>query len=377
MKNLSILIVGGGISGQCLAIGLKERGHQVDMVELQKKYDVYGVGIIQQANALRALDFFGIADETMKRGYPYGLVKLCLPFGKEIGEAGTPPIGRFPSHNGISRRILHEILNEKAVAVGTNILMDTTIQELNQMENGVDVLLTNGTKKHYDLVIGADGVNSKVRKMTFGDFKPEYVGLSVWRYSFPRPKALETGMIFFGQKSKVGLIPMTEETMYMFVVSTEGEDPSLKEEQLVPMLQNYLREYPIELIQSLIPQITDAKLVNYRPLETLKIPGNWHKGDIIILGDAAHATIPQLGSGAALAIEDAVVLTEEIENSSTVQEAFKRFMERRLGRCNMVVEASETLGKWELMQFKGEELPADANPGKLMGMTAGALTAPI
>jgi 2-polyprenyl-6-methoxyphenol hydroxylase-like FAD-dependent oxidoreductase len=103
----------------------------------------------------------------------------------------------------------------------------------------------------------------------------------------------------------------------------------------------------------------------------------WYKNRVIVIGDAAHATIPQLGSGAALAIEDAVVLTEELQKSNSVNDAFANFMNRRLQRCQMVVEASETLGQWEVLEYSGQSLPEGANMGMLMGKTTMALTAEI
>ncbi|MGR3811796.1 FAD-dependent monooxygenase [Jiulongibacter sp. NS-SX5] len=372
-----ILIVGGGIGGQTAAIGLAQKGFDVEIVELQQAFDVYGVGIIQQANALRALDAIGVADETLKRGYPYDKIKLHIVNGTQIGEAGTPPIGRFPSHNGISRRVLHEVLFEKCEELGIAFRMGQTVESLENKTDGVDVKFSDGSKGSYDLLIAADGINSRMRSLEFGEYTPEYVGLSVWRYAFKRPTELETGMMFFGKKSKVGLIPMSDDSIYMFLVSAEGEDPRIDQAQLVPKLKEYMSEYPVKMIQDLIEDVTDAGLVNYRTLDTLNLPAPWFKNRVVVLGDAAHATIPQLGSGAALAIEDAVVLTEELSKEQSMETALGNYMERRYERCKMVVEASETLGKWELMEFTGQPLPEEANPGKLMGITCGKLVAPI
>ncbi len=256
--------------------------------------------------------------------------------------------------------------------------MNTTIEALEENEDGITVTFNDGRKEKYDIVIGADGVRSKVREMLFGEIPLQYVGLSVWRYPFKRPKDLDTGYMYFGKKSKVGLIPMTEDTIYMFVVTAEGDDnPFIAEETFLPKLREYLSEYPIPMVQECIGQLTDPKLVNYRPMEVVKLSAPWYKGRVMIIGDAAHATIPQLGSGAALAIEDAVVLVEELQKENNVEKAYQNFMNRRLERCLMVVEASETLGKWEYMQFHGQPLPEGANPGMLMGKTCGALTAPI
>ena len=372
-----ILIVGGGIGGQSVAIALKKAGFEPEIIELHQEFNVYGVGIIQQANALRALDAIGVADEAIRRGSPYGKVKLCIPTGQQIGEAGTPPIGRFPSHNGISRKILHDILFEEAQKVGVKYRMGLTVESIINQETGVEVTFTDGSSGSYDILVAADGINSKVRKMVFGEYKPNYVGLSVWRYAFPRPKDLDTGYIYFGKKSKIGIIPMTADKCYIFVNSAEGENPIIPESELVEKLKFYMRAFPVPIVQELVEQVTDAKLVNYRTLETLKLPEPWYKNRVIVIGDAAHATIPQLGSGAALAIEDAVVLTEELQKSTTVEEAFDNFMNRRLQRCQMVVEASETLGQWEVLEYSGQSLPEGANMGMLMGKTTMALTAEI
>ncbi|CAH0994819.1 FAD-dependent urate hydroxylase [Emticicia aquatica] len=377
-KVNKVLVVGAGIGGITAAIALKKTGIDVDIIEIHKEFNIYGVGIIQQANALRALDAIGVADEAMRRGSPYGKVKMCTPTGHQIGEAGTPPMGHFPSHNGISRKILHEVLYDEAIKVGIQFRMGITVETIDNQPDKVSVTFTDGSAGDYDILITADGVNSKVRGMIFGDYKAKYVGLSVWRYPFNRPADLDTGYMFFGKKSKVGLIPMTSETMYMFVVTAEGEDnPLIPESELVPKLRSYLEPFPVKIVQDLIEQITEPKLVNYRPLETLRLPSPWYKGRVVVIGDAAHATIPQLGSGAALAIEDAVVLSELLQKDAPIESIFEEYMTRRFNRCMMVVDASETLGAWELLEYQGKPLPEGANVGMLMGKTMMALTAPI
>jgi 2-polyprenyl-6-methoxyphenol hydroxylase-like FAD-dependent oxidoreductase len=372
-----ILIVGAGIGGQSVAIGLKKAGFEVHVVEIHSEFNVYGVGIIQQANALRALDAIGVADAAMRRGSPYGKVKLCLPHGVQIGEAGTPPIGRFPSHNGISRKILHDVLFEEAQKVGLKYRMGVSVETIDNQPNIANVTFTDGTSESYDIVIAADGVYSKVRKLIFGEFKTTYVGLSVWRYAFKRPANLDTGYIFFNKKHKIGVIPMTADSCYLFLNSAEGDNPHIPEDQLVDKLKAYMSSYPIPLVQDLIPQVTDAKLVNYRILETLNMPAPWYKNRVVVMGDAAHTTIPQLGSGAALAIEDAVVLIEELQKDGEVNEIFERYMTRRYERCKMVVDVSETLGSWELLEYNDLPLPEGANMGMLMGKTGMALAEEI
>ena len=373
-----VLIVGGGIGGLSLGIGLRKKGIEAEIVEIQQDYKIYGSGIIQQANALRALDALGVAEEAMQKGSPYGQVIMCTATGFEFAKAGPPPLGKFPSHNGISRRTLHEILYGEAIRLGVVFRMGTTVVNMDNQMDGVNVQFTDGTNDQYEVVVAADGIYSKVRGLVFGEYQPKYVGASVWRYTFPKPKNLDTGYMYMGKKSKLGLIPTTKDTIYMFVVSAEGADnPKIPKEQLIPKLRAYMDEFDIPFVNEAKTHLTDPEEVNYRPLEIMTIPAPWYKNRVIMIGDAAHATVPQLGSGAALAIEDAVVLAEELGKDQSVQQAFENHHARRYERCKLIVDASEQLVEWERLEFSGQPLPEDANIGALMGKAMMILREPI
>lgn len=380
MKNENniqkVLIVGGGIGGLSSGIALRKLGLNVTIVEIYAAFNVYGVGIIQPANALRALDALGVADKCMERGSPYGMVKMFTAHGHFITEVGVPPIGRLPSHNGISRRILHDVLYEEALAQKVNFRMGLTVAQIDNGKEKVSVEFTDGTKDEYDLLIGADGVNSKVRKLVFGDYKPNYTGQSVWRYAFDRPAELETGFMFMSRKSKAGLIPMTKDTMYMFLVTAEGDDPKIPEDQLIARFKESLSAYEVPMIKDCIDKIIDPKLVIYRPLETLLMPAPWYKNRVLIIGDGAHATIPQLGQGAGLALEDSVVLAELIKTEDSIDTVLEKYMQRRYERCKLVVDASKEIGELEQLEWKGQPKEG-VNIGALMGRTLGALMQPI
>ncbi len=381
MKNKieKVLIVGGGLGGLSLGIALRRAGITAEIVELQKEYNVYGVGIIQLGNAIRALDAIGVAEETIKRGCPYGNVKMCAANGFQFAETGTPPMTRFNIiHNGISRRILHDVLYEAAIQNGVTFRMGLSVAEIKNEDANARVKFTDGTEGVYQLVVGADGINSKLRGLVFGNYEARYIGSSVWRYPFKRPAALDTAYMYFGKKTKVGLIPMTKDTMYMFIVAAEGSDnPIIPQEEFISRMKAHLAEYPIAIVADRIEEITDATKAVYSPLKTLMMPAPWYKNRVVMIGDAVHATIPQLGSGAALAIEDAVVLAEEISKDLPVEQALENYMKRRYERCKMIIDVSNTLAEWEQMEWRGEQLPEGANIGMLMGKTLGALAAPI
>jgi 2-polyprenyl-6-methoxyphenol hydroxylase-like FAD-dependent oxidoreductase len=374
-----VLIVGGGIGGLSLGIALRRAGMDAEIVEINKEFNVYGVGIIQLGNAIRALDAIGVAEETIKRGCPYGMVKMCAPNGFQFTETGTPPMTRFNIiHNGISRRILHDVLLEAAVENGVTIRMGVTISEIENEGTRVGVKFTDNTEGSYQLVVGADGIYSKVRSLIFGNYEANYIKSSVWRYPFKRPAELDTAYMYFGKKTKVGLIPMTADMMYMFIVAAEGDDnPVIPQEEFVPRMQAHLAEYPVKMVADRIAEITDSTKAVYSPLKTLMMPAPWYKNRVVMIGDAAHATIPQLGSGAALAIEDGVVLAEELQKDQNIEDALENYMTRRHERCKMVIDVSNTLAEWEQMEWKGIPLPEGANIGALMGKTLASLAAPI
>ena len=376
-KVKNVLIVGGGIGGLSSGIAMTKIGCHVEVAEIHAAFNVYGVGIIQPSNALRALDALGLADEAMRRGSPYGMVKMCSPAGHMFAEIGVPPIGRLPSHNGISRKILHDILYEEAVKQGVVFRMGVTVTEIENKTNEVQVQFTDGSNGSYDILIGADGVNSKVRTIVLGNYMAKYTGQSVWRYAFKRPAELETGYMFMGRNTKVGLIPMTADTMYMFVVSAEGADnPMIPENELVPRMKALLQDYSAPMVKRVIEEITDPKKVIYRPLEVLFVPAPWYKSRVLLIGDAVHATIPQLGQGAGLALEDSIVLAELLQSDDAIDIVFQKFMDRRLERCKMVVDVSVQVGELEQLDWKGQ-MPEGTNIGAIMGRALGALMQPI
>ena len=369
-----VLVVGGGIGGLSAGIALRQAGVAVDLVEVTAEYHVYGVGIIQPANALRALDALGVAGTCIERGSPYDQFDLYQANGTPLGRVGTISTSHLPSHNGISRRILHEVLHEQAVATGVQIRMGTTVTDFVNGAESVMVTFSDGTSGTYDFVVAADGINSKMRQAVFPDCpKPRYTGQSVWRYAFPRPPDMPNASMFFNKQTKAGLVPMTKDTMYMFLVSSEGDDWFIKEEDLIPRFKAHLAQYSAPAIAELVPCITDPKGVVCRPLETVLLPAPWHRGRILMMGDAAHGTIPQLGQGAALAIEDGVVLGDLVQTQDSVEAVFEGFMRRRFERSRMVVNVSNQIGDWEQLEWQGQALPEGVNIGQVMNTTFAAV----
>ncbi|HEX8677248.1 MAG TPA: FAD-dependent monooxygenase, partial [Segetibacter sp.] len=338
----------------------------------------YGVGIIQPSNALRALDKIGVAGKCMEAGLPFETFNLCAANGYQFTTASTPPLGNLPANNGIPRNVLHNIVLTTATEHGVKVRMGVSVAEIKNEGDTASVTFTDGSTGNYDLVIGADGAYSKVRNLVFGnEIKPQYTGQSVWRFTTERPEEVKNGYFFYGKKTKAGLVPMSKNTMYLLCVTAEGEgNPFIPEDELAGRLKAHLGEYQTPLITNIIDKIKDPKAIIYRPLETLLLPDPWFKNRVLIIGDAAHATIPQLGQGASLAVEDAVVLAEILAKEGNLADLLTEFMKRRFERCKLVVDVSKQVGIWEQMEWNGQ-LPPDVNIGALMGKTMGALMQPI
>lgn len=350
MAKKRVLVVGGGVAGLSAAIGLRNGGAEVDIVESNPRWTVYGTGIIQQGNVVRAMAHLGVGKEFLAAGFPYNQVRVYNQQGRLLAEipgdrlAGTD----YPAMLGISRPALHKVLGDAAQRVGARIRLGVTVDSLTQAPESVTARTTDGQEASYDLVIGADGLFSKVRAMVFGEhYVPTYTGQAVWRYNLPRPAEIDCLTSMVGENCNAGVCPISDNSMYMFLTSAEPGNPWMPQDQLAAKMRERLAGFG-GFIAALREQITRNEDVVYRPLETVLVTPPWYRGRVALIGDAAHAGTPHLGQGAGMAIEDAVVLSEELLREQPVPQALTRYMERRWDRAKFIWETSVQIGKWEL-----------------------------
>jgi 2-polyprenyl-6-methoxyphenol hydroxylase-like FAD-dependent oxidoreductase len=361
------LVVGGGIGGLTAAVALRRAGIEVDLVEIKSSWSVYGVGIIQPNNVMRALDRVGLAQACVDNGAAYPGWRIfsetnALVFEAPASNRSAPA---FPPNNGITRPRLQSILQEAAISAGTQARLGVSVKEVMETGQGLLVTCTDDTRKHYDLLIAADGINSASRSRIFGDtVVPRFTGQCVWRYNFARPADLTWGEVYYGNGTKVGLVPMSATTMYMFLVTAEPSNPRMPPDQLAELMRDRLGDYTGR-VGELRDLITDSAAVVYKPMESVLLPEPWYRGRQLIIGDAAHATTPHLAQGAAMAIEDAVLLGELLGQDRTLESALGEFMSRRFKRAKYVVDCSDQIATWELEQWNSIVNPA-ARPGELL-----------
>jgi len=371
-----VLVVGGGIGGLTASIALRRQGIAVDLVEIKQEWAVYGVGIMQPSNALRALDRVGLASQCVAQGSPFPGWATFDAQGNALGQmpVSNAAAPEYPAINGIPRPLLHQILTQNAAEAGVEVYLGTSIADSVDDGDQVRVRFTDGREASYDVVIGADGAYSEMRTRLFGtDVKPVPVDQGVWRYNLERPAEVTWGHTYFGARNKVGLVPLSPTLMYLFIVSAEPFDAFYPPESLADMMRERLSDYT-GLIGNLRDQIRDPNKVVYRPLEYLQLPAPWYSGRSILIGDAAHLTTPHMAQGASIAIEDAVLLAELLGGCSDYRAAFEGFMAQRYERDCLVVDASLQLAQWELAEWKGAPTPG-ADPMGLIGQVTQKLLA--
>ena len=185
MESLQrVLVVGAGLSGMVLATALKRAGLAVELVEIHPTWDVLGVGISVQGPALRALKTIGLLERCIAGGFGYSQVVNCDQNGNIEGVVDLPRLNgpQYPSCVGMMRPVLHDVVAGAVAEAGVAVRFGRTVQAIAQAADSVQITFSDGSAADYELVVGADGANSRVRELIFGaDCRPQYTGQAVWR----------------------------------------------------------------------------------------------------------------------------------------------------------------------------------------------------
>jgi 2-polyprenyl-6-methoxyphenol hydroxylase-like FAD-dependent oxidoreductase len=337
------LIVGAGIGGLAAYTSLAQAGTRADVIERADGVDVYGVGIVQPANSLRVLKRLGVLEEILDTGWAFDdwlffdhkenlVVEVPSRLGK--GEDGVP------AEVGLMRPELHRVLIEAAEREGARVRYGTTVADLEQEGERVAVQFTDGSSADYDLVIAFDGIRSEMRRRLFGDgHEPLYTGAAVWRVGAPRLPEVTRGGIYQSPIRKAGRTPLGEDKMYLLLVTEEPEGVRYAKADLVELMRERLEEFGGTIGEIRDGMNAESEVV-YSPLSEVLLPTPWHQGRVVLGGDAAHACVPHLNQGAAMAIEDAATLADELVAGDSVEVALAAYSARRYPRVKLAQKAS-------------------------------------
>jgi len=367
----SVLVIGGGASGNAVSILLRRAGIAVDLIEAKPDWNVTtGSGITLQGNALRVLRELGVWEQVEASGYAFGSLGVTTPDGTVLFVAEDIQTGgpELPATLGMQRPRLQHILIDAVRASGARVRLGTTAEALEQDADGVSVRFSDGSEGRYDLVIGADGLNSATRAAVGIPDKPEPTGMAIWRIAVPRPESVtRTDLAYGGPAYIAGYCPTSENTIYAYVVEACRDrasiDPATYADEMRRLAQGYGGVWP-----EITEHITDPKKVNYTWFDRLLVEGSWHRGRVVLIGDAAHCCPPTMAQGAAMSLEDALVLAELLTGGRDWDDdLLQTYHDRRIPRVRTVVEASVQIGQWQLDGVR------DADMAGLVGRTMNLL----
>ncbi|MET9502032.1 FAD-dependent oxidoreductase [Streptomyces sp. NPDC006622] len=358
----TVLVVGGGAAGNAVTLLLRRAGLTVDLIEARDDWNATaGSGITLQGNALRVLRELGVGEQVEASGFAFGSVGITAPDGTVLHVQDDLRTGGddLPATVGMQRPRLQQILIEAVRASGATVRLGTTAEILDQDAGGVSVRLSDGTGHRYDLVVAADGLGSATRAAIGITVKPEPTGMAIWRIAAPRPAGVvRTDLAYGGPAYIAGYCPTSETTLYAYVVEANRDRASIPAATHADEMRRLASAYG-GFWPEITRHLTDPAKVNYTWFDRLLVEGSWHRGRVVLVGDAAHCCPPTLAQGAALSLEDAWVLAQMLTASENWDDAlFQAYYERRIARVRPVVEASVQIGQWQLDGVRDADVPA-------------------
>jgi 2-polyprenyl-6-methoxyphenol hydroxylase-like FAD-dependent oxidoreductase len=349
-----VAVAGSGVAGLAAAIQLAKAGVDVDVFEASSELSALGSGITLQGNALRVFDALGAWEDIQAAGYPFVGLNLRAPGPDAPVVARMPDVKSggpdYPSTMGMPRPELARILLEHAQKAGANVRFGAKVTGLDaRADDAVEVFVGEESAGVYDLLIGADGLNSTVRELIGIDTKPEPNGMGIWRTFVSRPAEVESSELYYGGPVYIaGYTPTGDDSMYAFLVEKAQDRVGLSDEQAAEIMLEESRAYggPWNSIRADLEKGAHA---NYTWFTRHVVEAPWNRGRVVIIGDAAHSCPPTIAQGAAQGLEDALVLTELLTSRDALdQQLWDDFHARRLPRALAVVEASSQLAQWQI-----------------------------
>ena len=326
--GLRVLVVGAGIAGLAAARSLHEWGAEVAVLERQPAALREGTGIFLLGNAVRALDALGYGDDAAARAVHIRRQQTFNRRGRRLFEVDADRLwDGVASCLALHRADLHQVLLNGVDAIPVRWGLGP--QAVSPDDGGASVTI-DGVPEHYDLVIGADGVHSTVRRLLFGSDAVRLVGQYSRRFIVPGEVEPATWTARLGSSSTFLTIPIGGGQVYCYADGPLDDPRPLRE---------LLAEHadPVPALLDALDTVGGEKAVHTGAIEEVVLD-SWSQGGVLLIGDAAHATSPNMAQGAAMALEDAIVLTEALHAATGLVPALTAFERRRRPRTEWVLE---------------------------------------
>lgn len=337
---VSIAIIGGGIGGLTTALALQQSGLEFDVFEQAPELLDVGAAIAIWPNAMRILQRLGIAEKVIEQAGVMKAIRWVDQHGRLINEVSIAD--RQCPAVALHRADLQGILVE--ALPGSSIHLGKRFVEYSQNADRVVATFAEADVEA-EILIGADGIHSRVRSQFLNDGEPIFRGYTVWRgISSLVPDEIpdKTAIEFHGRGKRFGLGPVGMERIGWWA-SANGTYQNAHHE-LLPLFKDWAPAV-IQLIEATPASSILKTAASDRPSNR-----NWGTGRMTLLGDAIHPTTPNLGQGGCLAMEDAMMLTRCLEKYGVREEALRRYERARYKRTAAMTSYSRlygNVGQWE------------------------------
>jgi 2-polyprenyl-6-methoxyphenol hydroxylase-like FAD-dependent oxidoreductase len=322
-----VLVVGAGVAGLALARALHEREVAVEVVERTTALEQGGAGLYLPGNALRALQRLGVESAVTARANPIRRQRFLDHRGRVLAEID---VDRFWEGVGgcvaIPRTALHEVLLEATADVP--VRLGTSVTELHDGDLP-QVGFSDGSSGSYDLVVGADGVHSTIRSLALAGPAVRYVGQASWRFLADGFTEIEDWTVLLGRRRAFLTVALGGGLTYCYADLNTDEPAGAGGEDWRELFADFAEPVP-----RLLAHGAEAY---FAPIEEV-VPPVWTARRVALVGDAAHASSPNMAQGAAMAVEDALVLADLLAAGQTIDEALAGYEQRRRDRVAWVQE---------------------------------------
>lgn len=339
MHNLKVVIIGAGIGGLTAGIALRQAGYKVEIYDKVRELRPAGAGISLWSNGVKVLNRLGLGEKMAHIGGLMDRMQYRNFTGELLNDIDLRPlveeVGQRPYP--VARADLQKMLLE---AYGEEVKLGCKCIGVEENENSVTAIFEDGERVTGDLLIAADGIHSTLRKYVLGEVQPKYGGYVNWNGLVLASENLaphKTWMIYVGEHKRASMMPVAGDRFYFFFDVPMPKEKASQLGEVRSDLTNFFRGWA-EPVQALIQQLDPAK-TNRVLIHDVGPLNRMVRGKVALLGDAVHATCPDLGQGGCQAMEDGLVLTNYLMTTNLgVEYALKRYEMEREERTSAVVQ---------------------------------------
>ncbi|SHF57374.1 FAD-dependent oxidoreductase [Streptoalloteichus hindustanus] len=342
MAGRTVIVVGGGIGGLATAVALHRRGWRVTVLERAAEFAEVGAGLSLWPNAMRALAAIGLAERVSALGAVEAAGGVRDRAGRWLSRMDNTEIAR---RHGWPMTVVHraDLMRALVEALPSDCLRSGCEMRAGRDNGDAVVVEHSGGTLRADLVVGADGLRSAVRRHWWPDAEePRYVGSTAWRMiTEPLDEVRTDGAVFWGRGERFGFTRLPGQRFYCFATAALPAGAAAVDSEHAAVRRRF-GDWP-DPIPALLSAVSEESVLRHDVYDLPPV-STFVRGRVVLLGDAAHAMDPVLGQGACQALEDAVTLAACLDTSPDVAAALGRYDRSRRPRTQGIVRRSARLG---------------------------------